>query len=253
MKLRNWKQFILKESFGLSPEMYKFIQSKSIDWSEFTDSLIPVTDIKEATVKKYTHIVDQNGHIINVELEEDKEYRLNYGISITHLSSKSGSIEQFNKILESLNTITISIQEMIDRVKSSGLKINKNTFKTDIIEWTGTTEIQHRFEIEFLSDLIDMKELKKFYDEYLEKNKFTPEFNKGIKELTERYKRENINLMQFLDTATPDEFDTIMVGFITEDDIYGIADYNIKTKKFTIDEAEVEASIDWYREEYGFD
>ena len=39
-----------------------------------------------------------------------------------------------------------------------------------------------------------------------------------------------------------------MVGFVTEDDIYGIGEYFKDEKRFVIDWGEVEASIEWYLE-----
>lgn len=252
MRIKKWSDFKVNESFGISRHLFDFIKSKSVDWSEFMDSLEEVGDISNCFIEKKVNIVDQNGHLINVDFEEDKQYRFRYSILIKYYAPQKLSLELAGRFNNNLSTIIVSTQEMIDRVNSLDINLIDSSY-SNIVSFNRGQEVLHQFIIEFESEILNIEELKNTYNKYLDETKFTPEFNAGIKKLVERYKRENINLMQFLDTASPEQIDTIMVGFVTEDDIYGIADYDIKTKKFTIDETEIEESIDWYREEHGFD
>ena len=46
-----------------------------------------------------------------------------------------------------------------------------------------------------------------------------------------------------------DDEEYIQVGVFLGDDLYGVASYNTKTKRFTIDENEISDSISAYRED----
>ena len=238
MKIKNWSEFSINESFSLSKELYDFISKNSIKWSEFTDSLMEVKDIKQVEIKRWTSIVDDKDHTINVELEDGVNYKFNYLLRISYTLKKKGKLEDFYKSQQDLNTISISIQEMIDRVSEIvELKSNKYTVE----DFNGL--IKYQFEIQFKSD-INLQELKNSYDDYKKNSQFnTPEFNAGMKKITDYYLKRNIDPSEYLDTT--DSEDYILVGFITDYDLYGIADYNIKTKKFSIDWGEIDGSIDY--------
>lgn len=251
MKIRRFQDFSINESFGISKELNDFIRSKSLDWSEFEDSLWDIKDDKDFEIKKSCELVDENGHTINVELEGDKQYKLSYTLSIQFLSKKSGTLEEFKQTQSKLSTIIDSIEPMITRVSEKGLKLKKNDYLSTESTFGGDTRlIKYRFDIEFESDVIKKEDLEKVYSDYQKNSEFTPEFEKGIKELTDYYKRQavagGINLQNYLDYNIED--DIIMVGFVTEDDIYGIGEYIKDEKRFIIDWGEVEASIEWYLE-----
>jgi len=248
MRIKRFENFFINESFGISRELNDFIKSKSLDWSEFEDSLWDIIDDKDFEIKKNCHIVDERGHIINVDLEQDKQYKIEYYISIQFLSEKNGTFEQFKQIQSKLSMIIGSIEPMISRVSEKGIKLKKN----DYLSTVSNELIKYRFDIQFESDTIKKEELDKVYSDYLNKSKFTPEFQRGIKQLTDYYKRQavtgtGIDLQKYLDYNIQE--DIIMVGFVTEDDIYGIGEYDNESKTFTIDWGEVEASIEWYIEE----
>lgn len=252
MKLKKWNDFI-NESFGISTELSKFISQKSpIDWDSVTDSLWELEDIKNLQIKKNSYIEDENGHIINIDLEEDKRYKFRYYILIEYFTQMKGGLDSFYKLEEVLSKIKTSLQEMISRAQEK-VVLAKNGYKIEQVDSRlGYGEIKYLFDIQFVSeDFISKEELEKVYNEYKSKSQFTPEFNKGLKELTDIYKRERIELSKFIDYNI--QSDVIMVGFVTEDDIYGIGEYDIESKRFDIDRAEIEGSIEWYREEYGFE
>ena len=244
MKIKNWNQFIVNESFAMSTELFQFIKKNAIENSEFTDSLIQVYDIG-AKIHISTHVVNQHGHIINVELEKGDTYKFNHTIRINYITPKSGKLEEFYKIQENLNTISICIQEMISRV-SDKVKLIHNEFETIISMTTGHQETNHYFALIFQSD-VNSDELKKSYDQYLKTTEHTPEFNKGILELTKYYKERGCELNEYLDTLN--EKDLILVGFVTEDEIYPIAVYYKSDKKFVIDWGEVDSAFEAWMEE----
>jgi hypothetical protein len=246
MKIKRFQDFSINESFGISRELNDFIRSKSLDWSDFEDSLWDIKDDSDFELKKSCELVDENGHTINVELEGDKQYKLLYKLSIQFLSKKTGTLAEFKEIQSKLSIIIDSIEPMISRVSEKGLKLKKN----DYLSTVSNELIKYRFDIQFESDTIKKEELDKVYSDYLNKSKFTPEFQRGIKQLTDYYKRQSgtgIDLQKYLDYNIQE--DIIMVGFVTEDDIYGIGEYDNESKTFTIDWGEVEASIEWYIEE----
>lgn len=251
MKIKRFKDYSINESFGISRELKNFISSKSLDWSEFEDSLWDIKDDSDFEIHKSCELVDENGHTINVELEGDKQYKLTYKLSIQFLSKKTGKLEQFKQIQSKLSIIIDSIEPMITRVSEKGLKLKKNDYLSTESTFGGETRlIEYRFDVEFESDVIKKEDLEKVYSDYQKNSEFTPEFEKGIKELNDYYKRQpvprEIKLQKYLDYNIQD--DTIMVGFVTEDDIYGIGEYFRDEKRFVIDWDEVEASIEWYLE-----
>lgn len=241
MKIKKFQDFSLNESFALSTEFWNFVRKNSIDWEKFEESLYDIRQIHNCFLNKNCGIADENGHWMNVSLEEDKKYRIVYSIGINFYRDDSMDIQDFVKTQEDLNTISISLQEMIDRV-STDLKLKKNEVKINKHD----RQINFNFDVEFQSEILDNKELKNVYDNYLQTTSHTPEFNEGIKKLTEYYKRQGIELGKYLDTSSAGG--TIMVGFLTEDDLYVIADYTISSKKFDIDYSEVESSIEWWME-----
>ena len=245
MKIKNWNQFTVNESFALSSELYQFIKSNSIDTSEFTDSLIHITDIPGATVHASTHIVDQKGYIINIELEEGAKYKFNHTIRINYVVPKSGKLEEFFKIQENLNTISICIQEMLARISDKATLI-ENEFETLMYMVSGYQETKYYLSLVFQSEVEDIEKLKKSYNDYLKSTQYTPEFNKGIKELTGAFDLANIQLQEHIDTLNDEE--SIHVGFVTEDEIYRIGVYNKRNKTFRIDWVEVEQAIEAWLE-----
>ena len=251
MKIKRFQDFSINESFGISKELNNFIRSKSLDWSEFEDSLWDIKDDSDFEIKKSCELVDENDHTINIELERDKQYKLLYKLSIQFLSKRTGTLEKFKEVQTKLSIVIDSIEPMIARISEKGLKLKKNDYLSTESTFGGETRlIKYRFDVEFESDVIKKEDLEKVYSDYQKNSEFTPEFEKGIKELTDYYKRQavagGINLQKYLDYNIQD--DIIMVGFVTEDDIYGIGEYFKDEKRFVIDWDEVENSIIWYLE-----
>jgi hypothetical protein len=237
MKLKKYNDFI-KESFGTSVEYNNFLKSKSIDLDLFDDSLF---DVKQfAKVKTYRYLVDSKGHTINTEIDDNEKYKMFYICQIQY--SLVPGKNDFNKVLDNLNTIKISVEEMIDRVEAEGLKIDKNEYWLD--KTTGHERVIHTFSISFISDEISTKELKDTFDIY--NTSQDKEYLKGLKRLRQIYREEGIDFDRYMDTTDMDEY--IQIGvFIGEDDLYVVASYNIETKQFSIDEDEVLDSVDAYQ------
>ena len=121
MKLKKYSDFI-KESFSTSQQYADFLTSKAISSDIFNDSLF---DVKQfARVSNYRYLVDTKGHAINTEVDDNEKYKLLYTCQIQY--SLVPGKNDFNKILDNLNTIKISIDEMIDRVEEEGLKLEKS-------------------------------------------------------------------------------------------------------------------------------
>jgi beta-galactosidase GanA len=149
----------------------------------------------------------------------------------------------FNKVIDNLNTIKISIEEMIDRVEEEGLKLEKSEYNID--KTTGHERVVHTFEIYFISNEISTEELKDTFNTY--KSSQDKEYLNGLKQLRNIYREEGIDFDRYMDTTDDDEY--TLIGVFIGEDLYGVASYNTQTKQFTIDEDEIVASVNAYREE----
>lgn len=239
MKLKKYNDFI-KESFGTSGEYNKYLKEKSIDLDLFDDSLF---DVKQfAKVNTYRYLIDSKGHTINTEVDDNEKYKILYTCQIQY-NLNSGK-NDFNKVIDNLNTIKISLEEMIDRIESQGLKLDKNEYWSDKI-LMNIDKITHTFSISFKSDEIDTKELKDKFDIY--NTTQDKEYLEGLKKLRNIYRSEDIDFDRYMDTTDQDEI--ILIGMFIGDDLYGVGEYNTETKQFTIDEDEISDSISAYRED----
>ena len=241
MKLKKYNDFI-KESFGTSGEYNNFLKSKSIDLDLFDDSLF---DVKQfAKVNTYRYLIDSKGHTINTEVDDNEKYKILYTCQIQY-NLNSGK-NDFNKVIDNLNTIKISLEEMIDRIESQGLKLDKNEYWSDISGLTiAEYKITHTFSISFLSDEIDTKELKDKFDIY--NTAQDKEYLEGLKKLRNIYRAEDIDFDRYMDTTDQDEI--ILIGMFIGDYLYGVGEYNTQTKEFTIDRQEISDSVEAYNNE----
>lgn len=238
MKLKKYNDFI-KESFGTSQQYANFLTSKAISTDIFNDSLF---DVKQfAKVSNFRYLVDTKGHSVNTEVDDNEKYRLLYTCQIQY--SLVPGKNDFNKVLDNLNTIKISVDEMIDRVEAEELKLEKNEYWLD--KTTGHERVIHTFSISFISDEISTEELKNIFDIY--NTSQDKEYLDGLKQLRNIYREEGIDFDRYMDTNEIDEY--TQIGVFIGDDIYGVASYNTKTKQFTIDENEISDSVSAYREE----
>ena len=108
------------------------------------------------------------------------------------------------------------------------------------------------FSISFISDEISTEELKDTFDIY--NTSQDKEYLEGLKKLRDIYREEGIDFDRYMDTnadamGITDDEEYIQVGVFLGDDLYGVASYNTKTKRFTIDENEISDSISAYRED----
>lgn len=238
MKLKKYNDFI-KESFGTSKQYADFLTSKAVSTDLFNDSLF---DVKQfSRVSNFRYLVDSKGYSINTEVDDNEKYRLLYTCQIQY--SLVPGKNDFNKVLDNLNTIKISVEEMIDRVESEGLKIDRNVY--DVDKTTGHERVIHTFTISFISDEISTKELKDTFDIY--KKSQDKEYLDGLKKLRNIYREEGIDFDRYMDTTDMDEY--IQIGMFIGEDLYGVASYNTETKQFSIDSDEISDSISAYRED----
>lgn len=233
MKLKRYNDFI-NESFGTSQEYANFLTSKAIPSDIFNDSLFDVKTF--ARVNNYRYLVDSKGHAVNTDVDDNEKYKILYTCQIQY--SLVPGRNDFNKVLDNLNTIKISLDEMIDRVESEGLKLESNEYLLD--KTTGHERVIHTFSISFLGEEISTEELKKSYTDYT--NFQDKEYLEGLKRLRQIYREDNIDFDRYMDT-TEDE-DHIMVGVFIDEDLYVVGTYNRNTKRFTIDQEEIANSID---------
>jgi hypothetical protein len=238
MKLKKYNDFI-KESFSTSQQYSDFLTSKAISTDIFNDSLF---DVKQfAKINNFRYLVDTKGHAVNTEVDDNEKYRLLYTCRIQY--SLIPGKNDFNKVLDNLNTIKISIDEMIDRVEEEGLKLEKNEYWLD--KTTGHERVIHTFSISFISNEISTEELKDTFNTY--NTTQDKEYLVGLKRLRDIYREEGIDFDRYMDTTDMDEY--IQVGMFIGEDLYGVASYNTENKQFTIDEDEIVASVNAYRED----
>ena len=245
MKLKKYNDFI-KESFSTSQQYANFLTSKAISTDIFNDSLFDVKQFSK--INNFRYLVDTKGHSVNTEVDDNEKYSILYTCQIQY-NITSGR-NDFNKIVDNLNTIKISIDEMIDRSESEGLKVKENLYLVDKL---GDKErVIHTFSISFISNEISTEELKGIFDIY--NTSQDKEYLEGLKKLREIYRKEDIDFDRYMDTnadamGITDDEEYIQVGVFLGDDLYGVASYNTKTKRFTIDENEISDSISAYRED----
>lgn len=175
--------------------------------------------------------------MVNVDIDKNDTYVIKYVIVIDYKMQKEYETDNFFKVIDDLNTIKISIEEMIDRCEGE-LKLSLNKVLND--------DAKLGFVIHFDGE-ISSKEL---YNTYKDWEKFEDsEYKNGIEELVNMYYGEGIDLFKFLDTQDTGKYKDI--GFVTDDgEIYIIAHYNRIKKIFTIDRGEVRESINWYNSTY---
>ena len=238
MKLKRYNEFSINESFGTSKEYSSFLKSKSINSDLFNDSLFDVKEFAKVTNARY--LKDSKGHAFNTLVDDNEKYSILYTCQIQY-NITSGR-NDFNKIVDNLNTIKISIDEMIDRSESEGLKVKENLYLVDKLG----DKVSHTFSISFTSSEINTKELKDAYNQYISKK--DKEYLEGLEKLRGIYRKEGIDFDKYMDTNDDDE-EYIQVGVFMGDDLYGVAFYNTKTKQFTIDENEISDSVSAYRED----
>ena len=239
MKLKRYKDFI-KESFGTSQQYADFLTSKAISTDIFNDSLLDVEQF--AKVINFRYLLDSKGHSVNTEVDDNEKYKILYTCQIQY--SLIPGKNDFNKVLDNLNTIKISVDEMIDRVEAEGLKLEKNEYWLD--KTTGNERVIHTFSMSFISDEISTEELKNIFDIY--NTSQDKEYLEGLKKLREIYRKEGIDFDRYMDTNDDDD-EYIQVGVFMGEDLYGVAFYNTKTKLFNIDDDEISDSISAYRED----
>jgi hypothetical protein len=241
--IKKFNNFQINESFSQSKEYDDLLKSKSKDKSFFLDNLEEVSDLSNTKISYYSYIVDSKGHMVNVDIDKNDTYVIKYVIVIDYKMQKEYETDNFFKVIDDLNTIKISIEEMIDRCEGE-LKLSLNK----VLNGDAGIAVNHKlgFVIHFDGE-ISSKDLYKTYKNW---EKFEDsEYKNGIEELVNMYYGEGIDLFKFLDTQDAGEYKDI--GFVTDDgEIYIIAHYNRIKKIFTIDRGEVRESINWYNSTY---
>lgn len=235
--IKKFNNFQINESFSQSKEYNDLLKSKSKNKSFFLDNLEEVSDLSNAKISYYSYIVDSKGHMVNVDIDKNDTYVIKYVIVIDYKMQKEYATDNFFKVIDDLNTIKISIEEMIDRCEGE-LKLSLNKVLND--------DTKLGFVIHFDGEISS----KDLYNTYKNWEKFEDsEYKNGIEELVNIYYGEGIDLFKFLDTQDTGEYKDI--GFVTDDgEIYIIARYNRIKKIFTIDRTEVRESINWYNSTY---
>lgn len=236
--IKKFNDFQINESFSQSKEYNDLLNSKSKSKRFFLDNLEEVSDLSNAKVSYYNYIVDSKGHMVNVDIDEKENYVIKYVIVIDYKMQKEYPTDNFFKVIDDLNTIKISIEEMIDRCKGE-LKMSSNKVLNEVN--TGALD-KLSFVIHFDGD-INSKDL---YNTYKDWEKFEDsEYKVGMEELDNIYYGEGIDLSKFINAEDVGDYKEI--GFITDDsEIYIIAHYHRSKKVFTIDRDEVRQSINWY-------
>lgn len=235
--IKKFNNFQINESFSQSKEYDDLLKSKSKNKSFFLDNLEEVSDLSNTKISYYSYIVDSKGHMVNVDIDQNDTYVIKYVIVIDYKMQKEYATDNFFKVIDDLNTIKISIEEMIDRCEGE-LKLSLNKVLND--------DAKLGFVIHFDGEISS----KDLYNTYKNWEKFEDsEYKNGIEELVNIYYGEGIDLFKFLDTQDAGEYKDI--GFVTDDgEIYIIARYDRIKKIFTIDRGEVRGSINWYNSTY---
>jgi hypothetical protein len=236
--IKKFNDFQINESFSQSKEYNDFLKSISKSKEFFLSNLEEVSDLDNTRISYYNYIVDSNGHMINIDVDRKESYIIKYVISIDYKMQKEYKTNDFFNVIDDLNIIKLSIEEMIDRCKEE-VTLSLNKVLNDDVN-----------KIIFIIHFDGKLESKDLFNSYKNWEEFEDkEYKIGIEELVELYKKEGIDLNKFLDTQDAGDYKDI--GFVTDDgEIYIIAHYNIEKKKFTIDRAEVRESINWYSSVY---
>jgi hypothetical protein len=235
MRIKDFNTFQkINESFSQSKELEDLLKKRSLDKSFFLDNLMEVSDLSNAKIEYYNYIVDKNGHLINVNVEGE-DHKIKYIISIKYKIIDSNTIgtSYYFKELDDLNLIRTSIEELIDRCSTDKSKLSYNKVLKENKYLT--------FIIHFEGDM-STKELKDAYEKWV--NFSGVEYISGLEDLSEIFNKRGIDLSNFIDII--DDNDYVVIGFIIDDDVFRIANYNKSTNKFIIDYDEIDQAITLY-------
>lgn len=234
----------VNESFTNSSEYSKVLSEfewhkLGIDNTFILDNLEDVKSMSRAKISLHRYISNSKGHMLNTEFENDETYTIKYVVTIQYkLSSKNEDInyKTYSNMIEDLGIIKTSIDEMMDRC-SEKLKITHNN--TTITPTTSSDCVISNI-IHFDTEELDKSVIKKAFDEWMSDR--GPEFDKMLKELRNIYKQRSIDFDMYMDTNDVDDY--ILIGvFPPDEELYGVAEFDKKTKKWSIDRAEINASI----------
>lgn len=134
--IKKFNNFQINESFSQSKEYDDLLKSKSKDKSFFLDNLEEVSDLSNTKISYYNYIVDSKGHMVNVDIDKNDTYVIKYVIVIDYKMQKEYETDNFFKVIDDLNTIKISIEEMIDRCEVE-LKLSLNKVLNDDVHKLG--------------------------------------------------------------------------------------------------------------------
>jgi hypothetical protein len=128
MIIKKFEKFNINESFIQTYD--ELLSSKSKPESFFLDSLLDVYDMSPKTkVDYYNYIIDDTGHMIDagkLKNIEDYNYRIRYVVVIKFNTPSDISLDEYEKELDGISTIILSIREMISRCIGGGLELVLN-------------------------------------------------------------------------------------------------------------------------------
>lgn len=232
-RIKKYNNFLINESFVNSGEYSDFLKEYSLPKDFFLDNLLEVNDIQNCNITFPKMIADEKGLFIK-EFDENKEYRIKYMVLIVYKLKKDYDFDGFSKKIDEMETIRMSIQEMIDRCVDKGLTLDHNKVMIEGIPRTSPLdESSHTtFYIHFLSDVINDK-LKSYYQKW---NKdIGNQYHEMMKQLKGFYKTYGIDFDKFYDTN--DTEDHIQIGMFPpgDADLHHVATYYKKENRYDIE------------------
>lgn len=247
-KIKSYKEFgSIKESlgFGNSEEYQELITKyKNISKDYFAEHFYDITDENIVDFKYWLYVGDESGESIGwttEEIDTSKDYYIYHSIQMDQKndsldSSNAHSFEDLKKVGENIHKIVNSIESFKNRI-SDEFTISSIGVNTII----GVTPSIGKISIRIKGDKIKSEDIKLHYNKW--KKSYGPKFDEGLKYLIGEYKHQKNRPDYNPPLDTNDTGDTVLIGFMGDDEIIVVATYFKKEDRFRFDWAEFQRSL----------
>lgn len=234
--------------FGDSNEYKDLIEKyNQLPKEYFNEHFYDLTDDNIVTLRVWKYIGDENGKSVahtekDVNISED--HYLYYKVMIEQVDKSMDSnverISDLKKVGKNINQIIDSLESFGRRIEDDGLHLISTTTNTP----KGTIIASKNYgNITLLvkGGKILKEDMEKYFTSWEKTSGLGPKFSEGIKKLLYIYKDYDID--PEIDINTFGEDDTVIVGVLTDYEIFGVATYSKKTGIFKEDMNEIDDSI----------
>lgn len=229
--IKNWEMFNESDTyFDNSPEFEKLVQKYALKKEDIKQFLDELEDECDFEIKRFSNglvlNIDKDGFDVNISIKVSKTYKTEKGFNgyLNFLKEHTKDLEYYLKVME-------LIQET-ENLKDLKIKSNETQSNIDNNTYNKMIELLATFTQE-----IKTNEMQMALDEFTKTESIAGVILKKV--IDELVKRgfDRSELIQKID-IDPDweEQNSISYGFMTDDDMYIVAEYDKKTKILGFDD-----------------